>query len=83
MIAAIAAAVSAASISRLVSGLAGLSGKLALVEDTGPVDDAGLGTGAGACTAGPIKATGWANADGEVIAATGALLAGAFWRPTE
>jgi hypothetical protein len=82
MIAAIAAAVTAASTLRLVSGAAGLPGKLAL-GGVSPADELGLGTGAGACAAGPIRATGCANADGEVMAAMGALLAGALWRPTE
>jgi hypothetical protein len=69
---------------RLVSGLAGLSGKLALMEDTGrPLDELGVGTGVAACTAGPIEATGFTETDGEVIAAMGALLTGASWRPTE
>jgi hypothetical protein len=77
MNAAMAAAVSAASTSRLVSGP--LSGKLALVDEPGPLDEAELGTGAGACAAGRIKATGCAN----VMAGTGALLTGALWRPTE
>jgi hypothetical protein len=43
----------------------------------------GVGAGAGACTAGPIKATGFTETDGKVIAATGALLTGAFWLPAE
>jgi hypothetical protein len=76
-----AAAVSAASTWRLLPGPAGSSGKLALV-GVSPPDAVGLGTGAGACAAGPIKATGFTETDG-VIAATGALLAGALWRPTE
>ena len=83
MIAAMAAAVSAASTLRLVSGPVGLSGKLALVEASAPLDEAERGTGAGACVAGPIKATGCAKADGDVMAGTGALLTGALWRPTE
>jgi hypothetical protein len=83
MIAAMAAMVSAASTLRLVSPPAGLSGKLALVEDTGPLDEVGIGTGAGACAGGPLKATGCAKPDGEVTTAIGALLTGAFWRPTE
>jgi hypothetical protein len=65
MIAAMAAMVSAASTLRLVSPPAGLSGKLALVEDTGPLDEVGIGTGAGACAGGPLKATGCAKPDGE------------------
>jgi hypothetical protein len=83
MIAAMAAAVSAASTLRLVSGPAALSGRLVLVEDPGPLDELGIGTGAGACAAGLLKATGFAKTDGEVITATGTLLAGALWRPTE
>jgi hypothetical protein len=78
-----AAAVRAASTLRLVSGPAGLSGRLTLVGDTGQLDEVGLGTGAGACAAGPLNATGFANADGDVMAVTGTLLTGAFWRPTE
>jgi hypothetical protein len=77
MIAAMAAAVSAASTWRLLPGPAGLSGKLAL-GGVSPPNAVGLGTGAGAYAAGPLNDTGFANADGEVIAATGALLAGAF-----
>jgi hypothetical protein len=53
------------------------------VEDPGPLDELGIGTGAGACAAGLLKATGFAKTDGEVITATGTLLAGALWRPTE
>jgi hypothetical protein len=83
MIAAIAATVSAPSILRLMSGAAGLSGNSALVEGVGPLEAFGAGAGAGACAAGPIKATGCANADGDLMAATGALLTGALWRPTE
>jgi hypothetical protein len=73
--AAIAAEASPPSTLRLVSGAAGLLGNPALV--------LGAGTGAGACAAGPLNATGCANGDGEVIAATGALLRGALWRPNE
>jgi hypothetical protein len=83
MIAAMAAAVSAVSALRLASGPAGLSGELALVEGVGPLEVLGAGAGVGGCTAGPIKATGCASADGDVMAGTGALLAGALWRPTE
>jgi len=61
-----AAAVSAASTWRLLPGPAGSSGKLALV-GVSPPDAVGLGTGAGACAAGPIKATGFTETDGEVI----------------
>jgi hypothetical protein len=66
MIAAMAAAASTVSTLRLVSGPVDLSDKLALVEEPGPLDEAEPGTGAGACAAGPIKATGCANADGDV-----------------
>jgi hypothetical protein len=83
MIAAIAAAVSATSALRLVSGPVGLSGELALVDEPGPLDEAALGSGAGACAGWPIKATGCANADGDVMAGTGALFTGALWRPTK
>jgi hypothetical protein len=81
MIAAIAAAVIPTSTLRLASGAAGLSGNPALVEGVGPLET--LGAGVDACAAGPIKATGCANADGDVMAGTGALLTGALWRPTE
>jgi hypothetical protein len=80
MIAAMAAAVSAVSTLRLVSGAAGLSGNPALVEGVGPLE--AFGAGAGACAVGPIKATGCTNVDGDVMAGTGALLAGTLWRPT-
>jgi hypothetical protein len=73
-----AAAVNAVSIFRLVSGPVDLSGKLALLGDTGPPDEAGLGTGASACVAGPIEATRCTETGG-----VGATLTGAFWRPTE
>jgi hypothetical protein len=70
MIAAMAAAVRAASTLRLLSGRAGLSDTSAFGEGVG------LGlleeVGAGAVTIG-----------GEVMTATGALLDGVFWRPTE
>jgi hypothetical protein len=92
-----AAAVRAASTLRFASGPAGLSGKPALEVGIGPLDDelgatgtdGGIGTGAGigatvgTCAAGPINATGLAETEGEVIGATGALLAGPFRRPTE
>jgi hypothetical protein len=79
-----AAAVSPASTLCLVSGATGLSGNLALVEGIGALGELGAGAGVDGCAAGPIKAAGCANADGEVgLAATGALLIGAFWRPTE
>ena len=65
MIAAMAAAGSPASTLRLVSGPAGWSGKLALVG--GPLDELGIvGAGVDGCAAGPLKATGCANADGDV-----------------
>ena len=84
MIAAMAAAVSPASTLRLVSGPAGLSGKLALGAEAGPLEAVGVRAGVDGCAAGPLKATGCANADGEVMmAGTGALLKGALWRPTE
>jgi hypothetical protein len=78
-----AAAVSAVSTLRLGSGAAGLSGNPALVEGVGPLGAFGLGTSAGACADGPIKAAGCANADGDLMAGTGALLTGALSRPTE
>jgi hypothetical protein len=71
MIAAMAAAVRAASTLRLVSCRMSLSGKSALA------GDAGLpwgGTGAAEL----LKATGLANADGAAVTATGALLTGTF-----
>jgi hypothetical protein len=74
MIAAMAAAVSAVSTLRLGSRPAGLSGNPALVEGVGPLEV--LGAGAGACAAGATKATGCANADGDVMTGTGALLTG-------
>jgi hypothetical protein len=85
MIAAMAAAVRTVSTLRLVSGAAGLSGNPALVEGVGLLEALALGAGAGvdACAGWPIKATGCANADGDVMAGTGALLTGALWRPTE
>jgi hypothetical protein len=81
--AAMAAAVSAASTLRLVAGLTDWSGTSTLAEGVGALirEDA---TGAGAWAIGPLKATGCANADGELmIAWTGTLLTGALWRPTE
>ena len=83
MIAAMAAAVRTVSTLRLASGAAGLSGNPALVEGVAPLEALAAGAGAGACAAGPIKATGCAKADGDVMAGTGALLTGALWRPTE
>ena len=84
MIAAMAAAVSPTSTLRLVSVQAGLSGNPALVEGVDPLEALGAGAGAdGGCAAGPIKATGCANADGDAVAGTAALLTGALWRPAE
>jgi hypothetical protein len=77
------AAIPRVSTLRLVSGAAGLSGNPALVEGVGPLEALGAWVGASACTAGPVKATGCANADGNVMAGTGALLTRALWRPTE
>ncbi len=83
MIAAMAAAVRTVSTLRLVSGAAGLSGNPAFVEGVGPLEALGAGVGVDGCAAGPIKATGCANADGDVMAGTGALFTGARWRPNE
>jgi hypothetical protein len=83
MIAAMAAAVRTVSTLRLVSGAADLSGSPALVEGVAPLEALGAGAGAGACAAGRTKATDCANADGDLMAGTGALLTGALWRPTE
>jgi hypothetical protein len=83
MIAAMAAAVSAASTLRLVVGLTELSGKSTLAEGVGGPEGWEGTTGAGACAAGLLNATGCANADGEVMAGMGTLLTGALWRPTE
>jgi hypothetical protein len=77
-----AAAVSGVSTLRLVSGQAGVSGIPALAEGVGPLEAFGAGAGADGRAAGPIKATGCANADGEVMAGIGALVTGALWRPT-
>jgi hypothetical protein len=74
MIAAMTAAVSTVSTLRLVSvPRAGLSVTLALT-GLNPADGPGMGTGAGACAAGPLKATGCVIPPDEAIAATGALL---------
>jgi hypothetical protein len=70
MIAAMAAAVSAVSTLRSVSGAAGLSANAALVEGVGPPE------AFWAVVNDPLKATGCANADGK-------KLTGALWRPTE
>jgi hypothetical protein len=79
-----AAAVSAASILRLVAGLTDLSGTSTLAEGIGRMVGREGATGAGACAIGALKATGFANAGGEVmIAWTGTLVTGALWRPTE
>jgi hypothetical protein len=78
-----AAAVRPVSTLRLVSGAAGLSGNPALVEDVEPLEAFGAGAGVDGCVPGPKKAPGCANADGDVMAGTGALLTGALWRPTE
>src|SRR5258707_11475998 len=78
MIAAMAAAVSAASTLRLLSCRTDLSGRSALAAGVGLL---GGGTGAGAWIVGPLKATGFANTDSEDVTETGA--SGTFWRPTE
>jgi hypothetical protein len=83
MIAAMAAAVSAASTLRLVAGLTDLSATSTLAEGVGGLVGREDVAGAGACNAGLLNATGCANADGEVMAGTGTLLTGALWRPTE
>jgi hypothetical protein len=83
MIAAMAAAVSATSTLRLFSGPTGLSGKLALAGGVALLEGLGEGIAAGDCPAGPPKTTGLAKTGGEVITATGRLLAGGLWRPTE
>ena len=57
-----AAAVSPASALRLVAGAAGLSGNPAWVEAVGPLEALETGAGVDGCTAGPLKATGCANA---------------------
>jgi len=82
--AAMAAAVSAASTLRLVAGLTDLSGTSTLAEGVGALIGREDATGAGAWAIGPLKATGCANADGELmIAWTGTLVTAALWRPTE
>jgi hypothetical protein len=79
-----AAAVSAASTLRLVVEVTELSGTSALAVGVGGLIGRDSVTGAGGCAAGLLKATGCANAEGELmIAWTGALLTGALWRPTE
>jgi hypothetical protein len=91
MIAAMATAVSAPSILRLASGAAGLVlgstgavGRLAMLVGLGPLEGvavacAVVGGCAGATKAAALATTG----DGTETAATGALLTGALWRPTE
>jgi hypothetical protein len=76
MIAAMAAAVTPASILCLESGAATLSGELALGAEAGPLEALGTGAGIDGCAAGPVKATGCAKADG-------AMLTGELSRPTE
>jgi hypothetical protein len=84
MIAAMVAAVSATSTLRVLSGPVGLSGRLALVDGVGLLEGLGVGIAAGDRATGPLKATGFAKPDAEgVVTATGTLLAGTFWRPTE
>jgi hypothetical protein len=79
-----AAVVSAASTLPFVAGLTDLSGTSILAEGVGGLVGREGTTGAGACNAGLLNATGCANADGEVMrAGTGALPTGALWRPTE
>ena len=69
----------------MASGAAGLSGKLTMVERIEPADGAEVEAArAGSCVTGPTKATGATATDGWAeTAATGALLMGALWRPTE
>ena len=60
------------------------SGTSTLAEGVGGLVGREGAAGAGAWAIGALKATGCANADGEVMTAgTGALLTGALWRPTE
>jgi hypothetical protein len=81
MIAAMAAAVRAASTLRLVSCRKGLSGKSAFAGDVGL---AGARAVADGCAAGLLNATGFADADDALVTATGALLTDTFWWwPTE
>jgi hypothetical protein len=77
MIAAMAAAVSAASILRLLSCGIGLSGRTTFKGGGGLL---GAGTGAVARAVGPVKVTGFATTDS---GAAVIVIGGAFWRPTE
>ena len=67
----------------LIAGAAGLSGNPDLVEGVGRLEALGAEAGVDGCAAGPTKATGCANADGDAVAGTAALLTGALWRPAE
>jgi hypothetical protein len=69
----------------LVSTPAGFSGKLTLtVEGCGrPDEEVEAETCPETCFAGLTKATGLATVDGGAETATGGLLVGALWRPTE
>ena len=80
--AAMAAAVSAASTLRLVVGVTELSGTSTLAEGVGGLEGREGATGAVACAIGLLNATGCTNADGELMVGTGTLT-GALWRPTE
>jgi hypothetical protein len=63
---------------------AGLSGKLTFVGGGELPDGTGGWNPAGGCVAEPTKATDLAPVDaGAETGATGALLTGALWRPTE
>jgi len=80
MIAATAAAVSAASTSRLASLAAGFSSsKLAFADGVDVLVLRGTEAGPGSCATGPLKATGCAKSDDEAIARMGVWMTGALW----
>jgi hypothetical protein len=80
MIAAMAAAVSAASTLRFASLAAGFSsGNPAFADGAVALVLGGTETGSGSCAAGPLKATGCAKSDDEAVARMGAWLTGALW----
>jgi hypothetical protein len=79
MIVAMAAAVSAASTLRLASLAEGFSSGKTFPDGAGALVARGAEACSGSCAAGPLKATGCATPDREVVAWTGAWLTGVPW----
>jgi len=78
-----AAAVSVASTSRLLSCTIGFSGASTLAEGVDGSIGLEVATGAGLCATGSLNGTDFANVVRVAVTETAAPVAGTFWRPTE